>query len=93
MTIKYDSTKRVYFKYGSDAEEKWTASVIERIQPQVVALSNEDLYDEYTTFAGGDDYDGCHSQEGLIVWYELRDELDRRLKKIGFLPKDENSSN
>lgn len=55
----------------------------EKVRPgiagQVVALSSEDLLNQYTYFAGGDDYDGCYSIEGEVVWEELQKELNKRL--------------
>ncbi len=52
---------------------------------QVQALSNNDLYYDTLDLAGGDDYDGCYTDHGEFVYGLLREELDSRLKAIGFL--------
>lgn len=51
---------------------------------QVLALSNEELLDDYTELAGGDDYDGCMTAGGDVVWAAVRAEFYRRLKEVGY---------
>lgn len=53
--------------------------------PQVKALSNKELLDEVIELAGGDDYEGCHTVLGSIVYDLLRAELKDRLTTYGFL--------
>lgn len=65
--------------------DAWKEEQREGIHKQVVALSNAELLQNYTQFAGGDDYDGCHSDGGSVVWEELENELHARLLAIGFL--------
>ena len=52
---------------------------------QVQRLSNTDIYDDTLDLAGGDNYDGCYTHHGQLVYNLLREELDSRLKAIGFL--------
>lgn len=68
-----------------DNNREWKEAQRPGIYEQVAALSNEALLDEYTDFAGGDDYDGCHTDGGMVVWQELQEELTKRLIAIGFL--------
>lgn len=54
------------------------------INPKVKALSNEALLFEALGLAGGDDYDGCFTDYGQVVYDELVKEL-----KLRFLGTEE----
>lgn len=43
-------------------------------------LSNKTLYEELLDISGGDDYDGCFTQEGVITYNALKSEFETRLK-------------
>lgn len=80
--IDYDAG---YGRHGNNpitAAEKanWTA--------QVQRLSNEELLEEYRYFSGGDDYDGCYSGGGEVVWEAVQEEFYKRLTEVGYLKED-----
>jgi hypothetical protein len=54
----------------------------------VSELSNENLFEEYSDLCGGDDYDGCFTNEGYWQMGVLSEEIIKRLKDIGFLNKE-----
>ena len=60
---------------------KWKIDYLERLR----TFSNEELLDEYTDLAGGDDYDGCYTERGEWQYIEVEKELRKRLTEIGFL--------
>jgi hypothetical protein len=57
--------------------EKWKIDEGNRIE----SLSNRQLFDETLELAHGDDYDGCFTTRGSIVFDMLRTELECRLSK------------
>ena len=63
------------------AKSKWQVV----IDNEVPLLSNEELFDRYTSLAGGDDHDGCYTNRGLYEWHIVNAEFTERLKKIGFI--------
>lgn len=52
----------------------------DEIFEEIIAYSNSKLLDEYTFYAGGDDYDGCHTIEGAYRYEILSEEIQERLK-------------
>lgn len=60
---------------------KWQKEYLENLNK----MDNEQLLDEYTDLAGGDDYDGCLTKRGEWEWKKIQKELYSRLVKIGFL--------
>ena len=58
--------------------------------PNVETLSNAELFMHYTYFCGGDEQDGCMSDEGNILFELVIDKLVSRLQKIDFLPVNYN---
>ena len=79
--IKYKSD--IWPSFGQFEQHK--EEVRPAIAEQVAALNNQDLLSHYTHFAGGDDYDGCWTCEGCVVWEELSKEFNKRLVDCGFL--------
>lgn len=75
MELEYDRHNRAF---GPTEEE------VANYKSQVKLLNNNELFDEYTSLAGGDDYDGCHTKHGLVVWNLVADEFKRRLKTVGY---------
>ncbi len=62
---------------------KWQKEYLRELEK----MTNKELFDEYTYFAGGDDYDGCYTVMGEWKWAKIENEFTNRLTKIGFLPK------
>ena len=61
---------------------KWSKKeIIERVK----AYDNKTLIEEALTLAGGDDYDGGMTNKGAFEYNTLLEELNRRLKEIGFI--------
>lgn len=85
--INYNHSASSYIKNKQGRWER--APISDEIKAsyiaQVEALSNEELLQDYTDLAGGDDYDGCHTVHGQLVYELLGEELRNRLTKIGFL--------
>lgn len=48
-------------------------------------MKNEEVLDEYTGLAGGDDDDGCWTINGQWMWEQINAELSLRLETCGFL--------
>lgn len=57
----------------------------EKYDKQLKEMSNQEVLDEYTMLASGDDYDGCWTKHGEWCWRQVSSELESRLKSIGFL--------
>lgn len=57
--------------------EKWKINEGKRIE----SLSNRKLLDETLELAAGDDYDGCFTTRGRIVFDLLQTELECRLSE------------
>jgi hypothetical protein len=53
----------------------------DREQQRISQLDNRFLYEETLELAGGDDYDGCFTAEGLIKFEMLKKELRDRLQE------------
>lgn len=51
----------------------------------ILGLSNVDLIDHVISAAGGDDWDGCFTVDGYKEYLFCKKELNRRLKKAGFI--------
>jgi hypothetical protein len=60
---------------------KWQKEYLEEIKKK----TNEEVLDEYTYLAGGDDYDGCYTSQGEWKWKKIQEELNNRLREIGFI--------
>ena len=60
--------------------KKWQAEYL----AEIGAMSNRGVLYEYTSLAGGDDYDGCYTKEGEWKWEKIQEELRRRLDAYGF---------
>jgi hypothetical protein len=52
----------------------------EKEEQRISQLSNRFLYEETFELAGGDDYDGCFTAEGIIKFEMLQKELVDRLQ-------------
>ena len=63
---------------------KWQQAIIEREQK----MSNKELLDEVINQAGGDDYDGCFTQQGLWEFEYLEGCLYRRLADCAFIEEE-----
>lgn len=66
------------------AKPRWKNAFDERVK----TLTNERLLGETLFLAGGDDYDGCFTDQGAYEYKVLNKELSRRLLKIGWLQKE-----
>lgn len=62
---------------------KWSKKLINK---EVAEMNNSQLLEETIDLAGGDDYDGFFTPKGTYTFRALSDELEKRLKLIGFLP-------
>lgn len=51
----------------------------------VLGYANGVLLEETIQLAGGDDYDGCFTEEGNWQYQVLKAELESRLRAVGFL--------
>ena len=60
---------------------KWKKEYLEHLK----LMTNEEVLDEYTELASGDDYDGCRTQRGEWEYLQITKELHERLIKCGFL--------
>ena len=47
-------------------------------------MSSEEILEEYTTLARGDDYDGYFTSHGKLEWEQLQIEFKFRLASHGF---------
>lgn len=68
---------------------KWKQKYLE----DIIKMTNEEVLDEYTYFAGGDDYDGCLTRNGEWKYKEITKELIQRLTACGFLINDAVTTN
>ncbi len=57
---------------------------VERTKEKVQNMNNEDLLFETMSLSQGDDYDGCFTKLGRIEYDLYLEELEKRLKEIGF---------
>lgn len=60
---------------------------LDEFKIRVAAMSNDELLLETINASGGDNYDGCFTEQGDAEFEILENELIRRLKAIGFLKK------
>ena len=65
----------------------WQERLGEELLPEVKALSNEALYEQFCTLSGGDDWEGCFTDGGKVLFELLATEFEDRLTKLGFLQK------
>jgi hypothetical protein len=65
---------------------KWQEEYLHEIQN----ADNENVLEEYANLQMGDDYDaGCFTVRGKWQYNQVKKELYKRLKEIGFLPNEE----
>ena len=57
--------------------KSWQTKELERI----TELTNKELLDEVLDLAGGDDYEGEFTTEGVWTYWKLVDELEKRLSE------------
>lgn len=50
--------------------EKWQEEYLNK----VTNMTNQEVLDEYTYLAGGDDYDGCYSGRGAWKWKIIKNQ-------------------
>ena len=60
---------------------KWKVEYLE----QISKMSNEEVFEEYNYLVGGDDYDGCFTNEGSWKFDMIDTEFRLRLINIGYL--------
>lgn len=59
---------------------KWKSEYLQ----QLAEMTGEEILTEYTSLAGGDDYDGCYTNKGEWKWEKVKEEFKRRLTVRGF---------
>jgi len=60
----------------------------EQLKEQAKHLSNSQVLEDYTILLRSDAWNGVHSPGGAIALEVLTEELEARLRYIGFLPKE-----
>ena len=85
--IKYDDLRWPQLKCSWEERIEKAAKVLQDCQEQVKLLTNDQLFDDYTSLQGGDDWDGDITLGGQQALAAVSDELVDRLVAIGFLAK------
>lgn len=85
--IKYDDLRWPQLKCSWEERLEKAAKVLHDCQEQVKLLTNDQLFDDYTSLQGGDDWEGAITLGGQQALAALSDELVDRLVAIGFLAR------